>query len=151
MVSVWFDGLNEKAQGFLIATLLFKSRESDSIIDNLDSEDASLIRERSKRILEMERAKRISILLTELRRLLMAPIQTSLSSADIGSIVKVLGNENRAMQIYALASLPKFLTRLVGEGLLFSAKEVQELPLLQTELAREIRKRIESQLQSLSQ
>lgn len=146
VASKWFDELSDKAQGFLIATLLFRSKERETSFAFLEATDSQMLAARAQSILELDRNQRVRLLVAQLRRLLMVSSQPWILAVEPSWIIELLSKEERAMQRLALASLPRSLVFVVGSGLAFSRDEIEQLPVLPLALSAAIRGSIEGQL-----
>lgn len=146
MASKWFEGLSAQSQGFLIATLLFRSKEHEAIFSFLDTSDAENLKERAASIMELERGQRVKLLIAELKRLLLTSSQPWLLAVDPSWIAEILKKEDRVMQRVALGALHKSLSKRVGEILEFPKDEITKMPELSAPVSMAIRRAIEKQL-----
>jgi|GEM_PF-5472255 len=117
MGSHWFDGLSDKAHGFLLASMVFRSRDVDNLFLLLDESDAERMFERAQAIVSLERAQRVELLLSELKRSLFRSSQSWIMAVHPSWVVALLNQETRDVQKIALACLPSRISQIVGQEL----------------------------------
>ena len=117
MASKWLDGLSPKAQGFLIAALLFRSRDCFSLFTFLDADDTDVLKERAMAILDLDRAQRVRILVQELKRQHDRFAQPWILAIHPSWIEALLREETQGVQSIAIAALPSSLRIQLLESL----------------------------------
>jgi hypothetical protein len=128
------EGLSAQSQGFLIASLLFRSKDYGSLFSFLDNRDLESLSERAKTLLQLERTNRVRLLVTELRRLIHMSAQPWILAVHPSWLSQILQGESECIRQLALASLP---------GVLFEPNKQVNFP--QTLLST-VRRAIEMQL-----
>lgn len=117
MASKWLDGLSPKAQGFLIAALLFRSRDCFSLFSFLEPDDAEVLKERAIAILDLDRAQRVRILVQELKRQHDRFSQPWILAVHPSWIESILREESASVQSIAISALPSSLRTYLLESL----------------------------------
>jgi hypothetical protein len=146
VASKWLDGLPPQGQGFLIASLLFRSKDYASLFSYLAPEDASSLEDRALAIFELERGQRVRLLVTELKRLLLTMSQPWILAVHPTWILAILKREDRAIQRLALVSLHPNLIPFLALRLEIGAEELTSYRDLPLDLLQDVRRAIEAQL-----
>lgn len=107
----WLDGLCASEQGFLLASLLFSSRESDSLFRLVDPALAEEFAARAKSVVSIERNKRVALLVAELKRQLVLSGEPWILGVHPTWLAERFSHESEAMKRCILSSLPKHYAR----------------------------------------
>jgi hypothetical protein len=145
MESQWFDGLQERSQGFLLASMLFSKRDFENLVAFLDDNDSAALRPRAESISSLERSQRVRLLVGQLKKTLYRSSPDWISAVHPSWLAAFLREETPIVQDVALACLPANVARVVAQGLgvEFSVKDVRAYP---ETILKVVRRKLESRL-----
>lgn len=149
MGSHWFDGLSDKAHGFLLASMIFRSRDFENLFSLLDESDAGRMFEKGQAIASLERAHRIELLLSELKKSLIRSSQAWIMAVHPSWLVAILKKETKEIQKVVLASLPIRMSQMVGPKLGIDAIEIDMVRQLPSVILGLARRTLEKQLEQM--
>jgi flagellar motor switch protein FliG len=124
------ETLEIRQQSLLLTLLLFGSREFDSLLTHLPDDVVQKFKEQAANLSQVERSKRIQLLVAQLKRLLTYQSQSSLLNIEPSWLAQVLKKEAPAMVEAILASLPAQLARQIVQRLGSDAPTLEALPTL---------------------
>lgn len=142
MKTNWLGSLSQKAQGFLIATLLFRSKDSEALFSLFAPEDAQDLSFLAEQIMQLQRSERVRLLVKEMKKQQLAASQPWILAVHPSWVAEILRKEHSCVQHLALSSLPTGLKTQVSQ-LLDLNDTKQEYPVALLYIARQ---RIEKQL-----
>lgn len=118
-----FDGSEGRAHGFLLALMLFRSRDFEPLISFLDDSDATPLADRARSIASLDRQVRVDLLVNELKKTLYRSSKSWILAVHPSWLVALLSGEDSDVQRVALASLPVGISQQVGRHFRTDAEE----------------------------
>lgn len=127
MASKSLEGLSAQAQGFLIATLLFRSADQNRLFAQLPEDTASLLSERARHLLQMDKVKRVQLLVTELKRFILMSEQPWILAVHPSWVQQLAAQEEEPVRSLVLAALsPNLTKRQYPDALLAQVRRIAE-------------------------